>query len=93
MRIKIPTPPALFEGMSTTEARSCAMAGGEQLISDVCQAAILAGNEKELDPIDAFQPGLGRTMWLWMIRAGDDDLVFTKHVRDFGAESFRGLTA
>ncbi|KAH7367904.1 hypothetical protein B0T11DRAFT_316228 [Plectosphaerella cucumerina] len=83
MRIKIPTPPALFEGMSTTEARSCAMAGGEQLISDVCQAAILAGNEKELDPIDAFQPGLRRTMWLWMIRAGDDDLVFTKHAFSF----------
>lgn len=93
MRIKIPTSPALFEGMSTSEAQSYVMAGGEQLISDVCQAAILAGSEKELDPIDEFQPGLGRTMWLWMTRAGDDDPVFIEHVRSFGAASFRGLTA
>ncbi|EXL41437.1 hypothetical protein FOCG_16244 [Fusarium oxysporum f. sp. radicis-lycopersici 26381] len=100
LRTELPMPLALwdlrpisFPSDGATDSNAISTAGGGQLISDMCQMAVMSGDNKPLEPVDEVQPGLGVTLWLWLKRTSDDDPNFVSQINEFGSESFQGIPA
>ncbi|KAM0077313.1 hypothetical protein ACKRZS_010617 [Fusarium odoratissimum] len=98
LRIQLPMPLVLWDlqpifllNDEATDSNAISTAGDGQLISDMCQMAVMSGDKKPLEPVDGVQPGLGITLWHWLKRTSDDDPNFIAQMHEFGSESFRGI--
>lgn len=84
-------PISLSSDGATDSNNAISTAGGGQLISDMCQMAVMSGDKKPLEPVDGVQPGLGIALWHWLTRTSDDDPNFVAQMNEFGSESFQGI--